>query len=98
MNPLGFLPKTARRISDLRDACRPPSSIGRGGTILLCAVLAIGVVAESLLVRAAAGVESTIAPRGNRLLLKPKPGVDLTAMRAAFGMQVLRRFPKIGDL
>jgi len=41
---------------------------------------------------------SLVAPHGERFLVKPKPGVDLSALHESLGVQVLERFPAIGGL
>ncbi|PYJ85376.1 MAG: hypothetical protein DME22_09400 [Verrucomicrobia bacterium] len=41
---------------------------------------------------------STTGFRTDRILVKPKPGADLTMVHVSFGTKVLRRFPGIGNL
>src|SRR5438046_7830783 len=59
-------------------------------------VWSVTVVAQSLVL-----AQTNPSPTGfrtDRILVKPKPGADLTMLHVSFGTKVLRRFPAIGNL
>ncbi|MBE0546009.1 MAG: S8 family serine peptidase [Verrucomicrobia bacterium] len=63
----------------------------------LLVLLGIG-AQQSTSAQATTHSASLAAPHGERFLVKPKPGADLSALHESLGVQVVERFPAIGGL
>ena len=66
--------------------------------ILNLAVLLASEAQQFILAETAANPTSLVAPQGERLLIKPKPGAVLSALHESCGVRVVKSFPAIGGL
>lgn len=74
-----------------------PNSPGRAFVLTLVMLVASG-VQQCIPAQAKTNSASLVVPHGERFLVKPKPGADLSALHESLGVRVLERFPAIGGL
>jgi len=69
-----------------------------GTVAVVCGLLLIAATATPPTLFAQSNPPSPAGLRSDRILVKPKMGLDLSAVHASLGTQVLRVFPMIGGL
>ena len=80
-----------------KNAGFPPHPSGRVVVLTLVVLFVIG-ARQGMAAHASADSAAPVATHGERLLVKPKPGAELSALHESLGVRVAQTFPAIGDL
>lgn len=80
-----------------KTASVPPNSSGRVVVLIMFCLFGSGTL-RCIQAQATVDSASLVVPRGDRFLVKPKPGADLSALHESLGVRVVERFPAIGGL